>query len=63
MGCLGTIGTLGVIVLAWDSNKETKFDSLFSITISSSSLVASWFSLTRAAARCELDASSSVLSG
>ena len=62
MGGLGTTRILEVIVLAWDSNKESKSGNLFSITIASGTSVASWFSLTRAAARRELDASSSVSS-
>ena len=45
---LGITGTLGIVALAWDSSRESKSDSLFSITIPSNTLMSSWFSLTRA---------------
>ena len=62
MGGLGTIGTSGVMVPAWDSSKESKSRNLFSITFALGTLVASCSSLTRATTGRGLGASSSVSS-
>ena len=59
VGGLGTIGTLGAMVLLWDSSREISYGNLFSITIPSGTSIASWSSLTRVVAGCGLSPSSS----
>ena len=56
------MGTSGVAPPACDSNKDKRFDIIFSNTIASGIAMASWSALTKAATSLELDAMSSVSS-
>ena len=59
VGGLGTTGTSRATVRAWDSSRESKFGSFFSITIHSGTSIPSWSSLTKVVVNWELSFSSS----